>query len=256
MIVLRSKRLAPYVDKLAWYGDGAGEPFTVYPDLYPVMGFQAVGRTSLVNGGQPEPLTSAGVTGIHRLPKTFRNTAAFSSVLVYFKPEALYGWKLFSPKEIAESSVALADCGISRAVLERLPELQANDPREFLAYMEESIWQLVKDIPIDPWAEWAVNRIRQTNGSVRVGELAEESTLGRRQFERRFAERIGIPPKTLGQIAKFRHVLRALPSSDSLTRIAHDADYFDQSHLIKEIRKRTGLTPGQLHAAEKFRISP
>lgn len=49
MIVIRPKRLAPFVDKIIWQGKGATEPYIVYPDIYNVMGFQNLGH---INGGK------------------------------------------------------------------------------------------------------------------------------------------------------------------------------------------------------------
>lgn len=255
VITLRPKRLEPYVDKIVWQGNGTVEPFTVYPDIYHVMGFQSIGQITLVSGERIQPLEPAGMTGIHREPKVFQTTASFSSVLIFFKPEALYKWRLCSPRELMDTSVALTDFGMSAAVWDRLLNLQAAcDPWEFLCFIEELIWDFFKDTPIDPWASWAVNRIFSSKGSLRVGELADESTLSRRQFERRFVERIGVPPKSLGQIVKFQHVLQSLKFTERLTQIAHDADYFDQSHFIKDFRKRTDTTPTQMHGSEMLRI--
>lgn len=56
MITWRSERLAPYVEKLVWIESGSTEPFTVYPDMYRVMGFQNIGQAALVNGDQTQPL--------------------------------------------------------------------------------------------------------------------------------------------------------------------------------------------------------
>nr|WP_246628122.1 helix-turn-helix domain-containing protein [Paenibacillus oenotherae] len=118
------------------------------------------------------------------------------------------------------------------------------------------IWDIFKNNEIDLWASWAVNRIRSSNGSIRVGQLAEESALSRRQTERRFVERIGISPKALAQIVRFQHVLQSLKFAERLTQLAYDADYYDQSHFIKEFRKRSGTTPKQMQDLEILRLRP
>ena len=112
------------------------------------------------------------------------------------------------------------------------------------------IWDSFKDNEPDRWANWAVSRISSSKGSIRVGQLAEESTLSRRQFERRFVERIGVSPKSLAQIVKFQHVLQSMKNVERLTHLAYDAEYYDQSHFIKDFRKRSGATPKQIQASE------
>ncbi|REE78694.1 AraC family transcriptional regulator [Paenibacillus taihuensis] len=247
MITWRPERLAPYVEKLVWLGSGSTAPFTVYPDIYPVMGFQNIGQVALVNGDETQPLEPAGLTGIHGQPKVFQATAAYSSILVYFRPEALFKWRLCSPKELSDTSVALADLGLNRAHWDRLLDPEAaDDPWKLLRVIEELLWKLFNGNEVDLWAAWAVDRICAEHGSIRVGQLAEESTLSRRQFERRFVERVGVTPKSLAQIVKFQRVLQSLQTADRLTQLAHDADYYDQSHLIREFRKKTGATPGQM----------
>ncbi|CAH1199148.1 hypothetical protein PAECIP111893_01243 [Paenibacillus plantiphilus] len=256
MITWRSKRLEPYVEKIVWYGNGTVEPFTVYPDIYHVMGFQVIGQIAHVSDDHIRPLEPAGLTGIHQKPKVFQATASLSSVLIYFKPEALYRWRLCSPRELTDASISLTDLGMRPAVWERLLESQATmNPGEFLCFIEEMIWDMFKDNEIDHWASWAINRICASNGSIRVGQLAEESALSRRQSERRFVERIGVSPKSLAQIVKFQHVLRSLRFAERLTQLAYDADYYDQSHFIKEFRKRSGTTPKQMQGLEMFRMT-
>ncbi|AZN38787.1 helix-turn-helix domain-containing protein [Paenibacillus albus] len=247
MITWRPERLAPYVEKLVWLGSGSTEPFTVYPDIHHVMGFQSIGQVALVDGNQITPLEPAGLTGIHQKPKVFQASASYSSVLIYFRPEALYRWRLCSPKEISDTSVALADLGLHLTDWDRLLDpLYAQDPWKLLRLMEDLLWSLFKGNEIDLWASWAVNRIYAERGSIRVAQLAEESTLSRRQFERRFVERVGVSPKSLAQIVKFQHTLQALQTTEQLTQLAIDADYYDQSHMIREFRKRSGTTPGQM----------
>jgi AraC-like DNA-binding protein len=251
VITLRPKRLQPYVDKIVWQGSGTIEPFTVYPDIYHVMGIQNIGKIALVSGEQVQPLEPAGLTGIHHKPKMFQTTSSISSVLVYFRPEALFKWRLCSPKDLANTSISLTDLGMHAAAWDRLMDPStASNPLKFLNDMEEMIWGLFKNNEIDPWANWVVNRIYSSKGTIRVGRLAEESTLSRRQFERRFVERIGTSPKSLAQIMKFQHVLQSMKSVETLTQLAYDADYYDQSHFIKEFRMRSGTTPRQIHHSE------
>jgi AraC-like DNA-binding protein len=54
---------------------------------------------------------------------------------------------------------------------------------------------------------------------------------------------VGASPKQLASIVRFRHAVRAYRPGLTLTQLAYDAGYFDQSHLIREFRAFTGLTP-------------
>jgi AraC-like DNA-binding protein len=79
-----------------------------------------------------------------------------------------------------------------------------------------------------------------------IEDLARATGLSRRQVERRCNALYGAPPKLLAR--KYR-ALRA-----AVAMASHDADidlliadgFYDQSHMIREIKQFTGLTPGQV----------
>jgi AraC-like DNA-binding protein len=84
--------------------------------------------------------------------------------------------------------------------------------------------------------------------SPEIDDLATDTGLSRRQVERRCNAVYGAPPKLLAR--KYR----ALRAAVALAK--HDADvdaliadgFYDQSHMIREIKHFTGLTPGQVRA--------
>ena len=79
-----------------------------------------------------------------------------------------------------------------------------------------------------------------------VGELVETTGLSRRQVERRCNMLYGAPPKLLAR--KYR----ALRAGVALANGAATLDeliaegFYDQSHLIRELKQFTGLSPRQL----------
>jgi AraC-like DNA-binding protein len=82
-----------------------------------------------------------------------------------------------------------------------------------------------------------------------VAEVAQRVFLSERQLERRFADHVGYGPKTLQRILRLQHVVRQLESHGAagrLAEVAASAGYADQSHLSRETRRLTGLTPRQL----------
>jgi AraC-like DNA-binding protein len=255
LIVVRPKRLEPYVEKMVWQGNGTDKPYVVYPDIYHVMGFQNVGNVMLIRDNQIRPLECAGITGIHMDPKTFQSTMLFSSVLVYFKPEALFRWHLCQPKEIGGTSLGLRDVWLRESEWDGILNLQAEaNPYVFLNHVEQLIWKQFCEVEIDPWAKWAVNQIISSQGSIRIADLAEDTVLSRRQFSRRFIERVGIAPKSFVQIVKFRHVIELADSATNLTDLAYEGGYFDQSHFIKDFRKRSGISPRDIF--QKGKLDP
>ena len=88
-------------------------------------------------------------------------------------------------------------------------------------------------------------RVIRYNGSVRISELAHQTGLGIRQFERRFAHEIGIAPKLYARIVRFEAALqrRAVSPSTRWTDIAHDLGYHDQMHMVHDFTRLSGDSP-------------
>ena len=83
---------------------------------------------------------------------------------------------------------------------------------------------------------------------VRVESVAERLGVTSRHLRRAFTENVGIGPKEFARTVRLqRAVQRAATSkatSKDWARIAADAGYYDQAHLIGEFRQLVGLTPG------------
>jgi AraC-like DNA-binding protein len=92
----------------------------------------------------------------------------------------------------------------------------------------------------------SLNFITAHKGAVTIQQLIKYTGYTERHIERAFNENIGIGPKKFGSIVKLHSFLKLLknkPAEDNITGICFDAGYFDQSHLIREFRKYTGITP-------------
>jgi AraC-like DNA-binding protein len=87
-------------------------------------------------------------------------------------------------------------------------------------------------------------------GTVSVADLARQSGLSRRQFERRFAAHMGLPPKLYSRVARFQTALdsKVANADRSWVNIAHDLGYFDQMHMIHDFQKLGGSSPERLLA--------
>ena len=92
-------------------------------------------------------------------------------------------------------------------------------------------------------AREAVNIITRANGQLAVSEIASKLNISKRQFERIFLTNVGISPKKFERIIRFNTSIKLFPKVETLTKLAYEAGYFDQSHLIHDFRKFTGLSP-------------
>ncbi|HFA49265.1 MAG TPA: helix-turn-helix domain-containing protein [Bacteroidetes bacterium] len=88
-----------------------------------------------------------------------------------------------------------------------------------------------------------INNIYESNGNIRV-EKKGSINLTPRHIRRLFHQYIGIPPKKFSRIVRSQNFLREL-KMDNNTNSLYDT-YFDQAHMIREIKEMTGFTPTQL----------
>lgn len=95
-------------------------------------------------------------------------------------------------------------------------------------------------------AHVAVKHIIRVNGQVNVSALASQICLSTRQFERKFKEFSGFSPKTFTRIIRFQRALSEYGNKQmSMTEIAYQCGYYDQSHFIHEFREFSGYHPRQ-----------
>lgn len=85
-------------------------------------------------------------------------------------------------------------------------------------------------------------RLLEEEGA-RVESVADRLGVTARHLRRAFAENIGIGPKRFARSARLQRAVRLAKDSNDWGRIAAEAGYFDQSHLIADFRALVGLTP-------------
>jgi AraC-like DNA-binding protein len=93
----------------------------------------------------------------------------------------------------------------------------------------------------------SVKLINQTRGNININFLASEACYSRKQFERTFLDLIGISPKQFLKVVRFQHAINE-KSKDlitNLTTLAYQCGYYDQSHMINDFYKLSGMSPKQ-----------
>jgi AraC-like DNA-binding protein len=80
-----------------------------------------------------------------------------------------------------------------------------------------------------------------------LDEMIKPLAISRRQLERKFQQEIGMSPAHLKRLLKIKQARESISVDPlrSLTEIALDCGFYDQSHFIHHFQKITGQTPGQ-----------
>lgn len=102
-----------------------------------------------------------------------------------------------------------------------------------------------KNIPARKEIAFAVRQIIDQCGNVNVSALSEQCFISHRQFERNFKEHTGFSAKTFSRIIRFNSLLGNYKREEiSLTQVALDFGYYDQSHFIHDFKLFSGYSPG------------
>ena len=94
----------------------------------------------------------------------------------------------------------------------------------------------------------AIRRIIEAGGSLGITRLAPSLGVTRQHLARRFAQLVGVSPKTFARVVRLGRVVervRLVPREAPVnwSALALELGYYDQSHLVDEFREMTGLTP-------------
>jgi AraC-like DNA-binding protein len=193
-------------------------------------------RRAFVSGQQDAALTFESV---HRHPR---------AACVRFLPRG--AWAFFGGlplHTLANEVVDLESVLGPRSGVARLEERMAACPDLGAALVLLERWlvaRLADGPPAHPTARMALERLEEARGAVPVDHVARELGVSARYLNTLFRREVGASPKSVARVLRLGRVLDALSAGGGdLAHLALDCGYYDQSHLNREFRVLTGLTP-------------
>ena len=89
-------------------------------------------------------------------------------------------------------------------------------------------------------------RIYETEGTISIQKLSEETNYSPCYIRRIFKEYHGVSPKQFAQFIRFQHLLDVLKKdSAGNDMVAQNCGYYDEAHMMKEFKNNTGVTMEQ-----------
>jgi AraC-like DNA-binding protein len=107
----------------------------------------------------------------------------------------------------------------------------------------------------DPAVAWTAAEIERQGGAVSIAALRDRTGWSKSRLAERFKEQIGVAPKVLARIVRFRRALVRLHrqgEEGSLADLALRSGYYDQPHFNAEFRELAGFSPGEYLAASRY----
>lgn len=200
---------------------------------------------------RPPGTFAAMVAGLHDAPARIAVGEPQTGVqlrLTWRGARALLG---LPARELAGDTVDLA--GVLGRRVEPLRERLAEQPdwASRFALLDAALADLAADGPgehaVRPEIGYAWDRLEETGGNLRIGELADEVGWSRRHLGELFRAETGVSPKTAARLIRFERARARLagPGRAPLAMVAADAGYVDQAHLSRDFRDLAGLTASE-----------
>ncbi|MFL6230221.1 MAG: helix-turn-helix domain-containing protein [Pyrinomonadaceae bacterium] len=87
--------------------------------------------------------------------------------------------------------------------------------------------------------------------NVSLRELARLANLSPFHFSRLFSEQCGMPPHAFQNQVRVTRAKELLVAGDAVARVAAQTGFADQSHLTRQFKRLTGITPGLYQQSSK-----
>lgn len=245
--------LAPYV-RFFWILE-SDAPYThrQMADISPELIFHYKGRfDELAPNGNRTPSFRSGIHGQSSSISRFTIDKGFGIFGVYFYPFALPILFNIKASELTNQMLDLKTLwGGEGDILEEKMMLAANN-RERMQIITDFLSDKLRSISNDPRAVFSsVKYIMEAKGRVKIEKLAARYSLSKRQFSRNFKQVAGFNPKLFSRIIRFHTAIKRYGTQpQSLTEIALDCGYYDQSHFIQDFREFAGCLPSAFFSGE------
>lgn len=242
--------LQPYV-QYCWtleesFTSTTAKTFTPLADGCPGLVFQSTG-IGTYHDEKGKSLPDIFLYGQTIQPRTLTLEGRLQTMGMVFFPHALTAIFGIHSGELREDCTDLHALAGNTRLTEQLAEAVCFDAQlQVLGrYLQTAI--NASKYGTDAGMLHAVNHIREQNGNCSLKTLQQQLHITPRSLERRFTRQVGIPPKLFANVCRFQSSLQQMRNSDnkSLTDIALDNGYADQSHFIRHFKSFAGHSPNQ-----------
>jgi AraC-like DNA-binding protein len=259
--------LRPYVASLIGYRQAGAEPAAHRGLPSPWLTMIVTLDEPLVIARHPDPCQPASthdflLGGLHTAPALITHEGWQSGIQLALTPLGARALLGLPAAELAGIDVEAADVlgRLAREVRERV--LAAPDWAGRFAVLEEFLAGRLRAAqapgrPVPrPEVSYAWDRLRQSQGTVSVADLAAETGWSARHLGEQFRAETGLSPKAGARVVRFDRARRRMMRRQAeggrvvLAELAAECGYYDQAHLARDFRDLAGCPPSLLLAEE------
>jgi hypothetical protein len=201
----------------------------------------------------------AMVLGQTTEPFYIEPTGYVNTFAVRFYPYGFANFVIYPLKNLANKETPTALLFGEKPAKELAQKIVlAKDTSARITIIESFLLDKLNDqATMDNIVKTTIDAIFSTKGGAAINTILQDDLSKRRQLERKFLTQIGISPKQLGKVIRLQTALKMLlnQEAESLTQIAYESQYYDQTHFIKDFKEFTGTTPKDFSGDDSLLLS-
>lgn len=206
----------------------------------------------------------ASATGLYDKAIRISSMEDVELITVFFHPHAAGAVMGMPCKALSFDNVDFESLEMMDFKLLKRHVLDADTTDECIAMIEDFILRQLIKTQGSPYMQQLreVFGVMKAKPDVRIDELASVACLSERQFRRVFVDNVGMTPKQIQRIMRFRHATNEiiLSSPENLDHVLYANGYTDHSHFNHEFHDIVGISPtdyiASLEAVRKRGVMP
>jgi AraC-like DNA-binding protein len=201
-----------------------------------------------------QKISTPQIEGLDQKPVIFEHLDGNKIIGIRLLPFGLYPFLNKSIACLANSTTELSEV-IGHNALTILNKLKhSNDDNECIAILKDLLFRLFMperykkvQVPLQGYFYF-----KQLNVTSKISCLNNEIKISYPTLNRHFIEVVGISPKKIERLLKFRKAICTMTNSKmDLTSIGFQAGYFDQAHFIREFSSFMNCNPNSFYKSIK-----
>jgi len=207
-------------------------------DRFPRIVIQCLnGKNALHNAYHS--VYAASLKGIASKPMLFQMEPTYSHVAVSFFSHGIKALFGIDGYETIDAVIDLQHF-FPHDVIEKI--INARQTRARISFLDD---YLLKQLNVRKAVDSRVVDFLHLCPSTNYGRRLKDYGISERQFERKFLQSIGFTPSYYKRVVRFEKALYRIQHGDyqSLSNLAYESGYSDQSHFNREFKQFSGSTP-------------
>lgn len=172
---------------------------------------------------------------------------ATETIGIEFSPQGAYRFFHFTLNDIQNQIYSLSDVmgNQGKQLIEHINNTISLQQKIFL--LQQFLLKQFSLNDEDSIFEYCIEKITASKGRITIKELEKKTGYSSRWLNMKFNEKLGVSPKNLSSIIRFKQYYQALINGDEKSFSKNDFYelYYDQSHFIKSFKRFTGLPPSK-----------